>query len=238
MVRGEIKIHLRRERNKLIRKPQPNLANLKIRSTEFSLNIQNRYSLLRDENLNINLINKQFNDIIKEAALEVGGKNDEQSSRKLSVETKQLMQKRRAILDSSQPREQAGILSGFSSTDHIHTLTQIKEKVNENRKPLYDIVLLSESADEMQQLINDLNRESLKVGLKMNKKKTKVMVNSRVPSEQILVQGEALEVVDKYIYLGQLVQTSTSSELEIKRRISLGWSAFSRHSSTLRAHVI
>ncbi|XP_069989510.1 uncharacterized protein [Penaeus vannamei] len=62
-----------------------------------------------------------------------------------------------------------------------------------------DIVLLSESADEMQQLLNDLNRGSLKVGLKMNKKKTKVMFNSRDPSEQILVQGEALEVVDKLL---------------------------------------
>ncbi|XP_069998490.1 uncharacterized protein [Penaeus vannamei] len=48
MVRGEIKVHLGRERNKLIRKLQPNLGNLKIRATEFSLNIQNKYSLLDD----------------------------------------------------------------------------------------------------------------------------------------------------------------------------------------------
>ncbi|XP_070000715.1 uncharacterized protein [Penaeus vannamei] len=38
---------------------------------------------------------------IKEAALEVGGKNDKQSSSKLSVETKQLMQKRRVMKVSS-----------------------------------------------------------------------------------------------------------------------------------------
>ncbi|XP_069978530.1 uncharacterized protein [Penaeus vannamei] len=58
MFRGEIKVHLRRKRDKLMRKPQPNLANLKIRATEFSLNIQNGYSLLGDEDLNINQINK------------------------------------------------------------------------------------------------------------------------------------------------------------------------------------
>ena len=71
----------------------------------------------------------------------------------------------------------------------------------------------------------------------MNKKKTKVMFNSRVPPKKIHVQGEALEVVDRYIYLGQLVQTGTSSEQEIKRRISLGWSDFGRHSSTLRGSL-
>ncbi|XP_069987668.1 uncharacterized protein [Penaeus vannamei] len=98
MVRGEIKVHLRTERNKLIRKPQPNL---KIRATEFSLNIRNIYSLLGDEDLNIDQINKQFNDIIKIAALEICGKNDKQSSSKLSVETKQLIQKYRAVKVSS-----------------------------------------------------------------------------------------------------------------------------------------
>ncbi|XP_069993517.1 uncharacterized protein [Penaeus vannamei] len=33
-------------------------------------------------------------------------------------------------LDSNQPREQAGFRSGFSTTDHIHTLTQIIETLN------------------------------------------------------------------------------------------------------------
>lgn len=44
----------------------------------------------------------------------------------------------------------------------------------------------------------------------MNKKKTKVMFKSRVHFKQIHVQGEAQDVVDKYIYLGQKVQTNTS----------------------------
>ncbi|XP_069994153.1 uncharacterized protein [Penaeus vannamei] len=101
MVRGKIKVHLRRERNKLICKPQPNLANLKMRATEFSLNIQNGYSILDDADLSNDQVNKQFNDIIKEAALEVGGKNNTQSSSKLSVETNELMHKRRAMEVSS-----------------------------------------------------------------------------------------------------------------------------------------
>ncbi|XP_069971687.1 uncharacterized protein [Penaeus vannamei] len=51
----------------------------------------------------------------------------------------------------------------------------------------------SESANEPQKLINDLKRESLKVGLKMNRGKTKVMFKSRVQLEQMHVEGEVLE---------------------------------------------
>ncbi|XP_069996813.1 uncharacterized protein [Penaeus vannamei] len=43
----------------------------------------------------------------------------------------------------------------------------------DNLKFVDNIVLLSKSGNEMQQLVNDLNRESLEVGLRMNKKKTK-----------------------------------------------------------------
>lgn len=77
---------LRRERNKLKREPPPNLTNLKTRETEFSYNIQNKYSFF-SEDLNIDKINKMFNDIIVKAA-PVGGKNDKQGFSKLSVKTK------------------------------------------------------------------------------------------------------------------------------------------------------
>ena len=96
MVRGEIKICVRRERNKLIQKPFPNLTNVNNRATEFSLNIQNRYSVLNnDENIDIDQINEQFTNIIKEAAIEVGGRKEKNKTGKLSNETKQLMKKRR-----------------------------------------------------------------------------------------------------------------------------------------------
>nr|XP_027233048.1 uncharacterized protein LOC113824512 [Penaeus vannamei] len=39
-------------------------------------------------------------------------------------------------LDSNQPGYQAGFRSGFSTTDHIHTFTQIRENINEYREPL------------------------------------------------------------------------------------------------------
>ncbi|XP_069978537.1 uncharacterized protein [Penaeus vannamei] len=82
-----------------------------------------------------------------------------------------------------------------------------------------------------------MNRESLKVGLRMNKKNAEVMFNSRVQFEQIHVQGEALEVVDNFIYHEQLVQSNTSNEKKIKRRISLGWGAFGTRCSKLKGSL-
>ena len=63
------------------------------------------------------------------------------------------------------------------------------------------------------------------------------MFNRHIRAEQIQIQNEVLEVVDEYLYLGQLVQTNTSFETEIKRRIKLGWSAFGRHSNILRGSL-
>ncbi|XP_047469153.1 uncharacterized protein LOC125025224 [Penaeus chinensis] len=89
MVRGQIRLHPRRKMNKLVRKPQPNLANLtldlKTKVTKFNLITKNRYSLLSDEDLKIDQINKQVNDIIEEVALELGDKKVKLSSNKLSV---------------------------------------------------------------------------------------------------------------------------------------------------------
>ena len=42
-----------------------------------------------------------------------------------------------ATLDSNQPREEAGFRSGYSTTDHIHVISQVLEKYAEYTKPLY-----------------------------------------------------------------------------------------------------
>ncbi len=46
-------------------------------------------------------------------------------------------------------------------------------------------------------MINDLHRESLKVGLKMNTKKTKIMYNKHLTRRQIMIRNEALELVEE-----------------------------------------
>ena len=64
-----------------------------------------------------------------------------------------------------------------------------------------DIVLVSNNAEHLQELLNDLNRESLKVGLKMHKGKTRIMFNDKAKQRIIRVDNKTLEVVEEYNYL-------------------------------------
>ncbi len=76
--------------------------------------------------------------------------------------------------------------------------------------------------DNLQKIIEELNRESLKVGLKMNMKNSKVMFNNQLAEQQIMIVIETLESVEEYIYLGQAVSANTAQDREIKRRIGMG----------------
>ena len=62
---------------------------------------------------------------------------------------------------------------------------------------------MSESTNELQQMILQLQRESQKVDLKIFKKKTKVKFNNYIQDHEIKVDDEAIECIQKYIYLGQ-----------------------------------
>lgn len=75
-----------------------------------------------------------------------------------------------------------------------------------------DIVLFSITIGRLKTVIKELDRESLQVGLKMNKKK-KVMFNNYGHTEQ----EEALYRGNYYVYLGQLKQTNWEIN-DIKKR--------------------
>jgi len=74
--------------------------------------------------------------------------------------------------------------------------------------------------------MHDLNCESNKVGLKMNKTKTKVMANRPTT---IKVEDDLLENVTGYTYLGNLVTNEGNHEKEISRRLGIAWSNFDKY---------
>jgi hypothetical protein len=68
--------------------------------------------------------------------------------------------------------------------------------------------------------------------------KTKIMSNSHVVPTPVEVGNSTLEVVDQYIYLGQIVQLGKSNfQKEVNRRIQLGWAAFGKLRSIFSAHL-
>ena len=99
-----------------------------------------------------------------------------------------------------------------------------------------DIALFAENLHDLQKMLDELNEESKKVGLYMNFSKTNVMHNKLVKDKDttIKIENEKLKKVDHYIYLGQQISMNPSKEEEIKRRITLGWQAFGRASSTFK----
>ncbi|KAI8430992.1 hypothetical protein MSG28_001085 [Choristoneura fumiferana] len=84
-----------------------------------------------------------------------------------------------------------------------------------------DIVLFEENPTHLSQMIESLNNESMKVGLCMNKDKTKLLTNS-VPVT-IKIDNQPLEYVSDYIYLGQIISHIDQTTKEIERRIGNGW---------------
>jgi hypothetical protein len=101
-----------------------------------------------------------------------------------------------------------------------------------------DIVVMAETLEDLSRMLEDLNRVSQQVGLKINMDKTKIMSNSRVVPTPIVVGNSTLDVVDQYIYLGQIVQLGKSNfQKEVNRRIQLGWASFGKLRSIFSAHL-
>ena len=63
-----------------------------------------------------------------------------------------------------------------------------------------DITITTPRCDQLQKMLSDINKESKKVGLKMNKAKTKILFNSKASIEPITIDNEQLERVNEYIY--------------------------------------
>ena len=83
-----------------------------------------------------------------------------------------------------------------------------------------DTTLMAESEEELKSLLMKVKEESEKVGLKLNIQKTKIMAPGPITSVQI--DGETVERVADFIFLGSKITADGDCSHEIKRRILLG----------------
>ena len=98
-----------------------------------------------------------------------------------------------------------------------------------------DIVLLASTFEELQEMLQELNKESKRVGLKMNLSKTKTMSNAFITPQKITIGMDELEAVCSYTYLGQVITMNGSIMEEINNRVKLAWRAFGRNSAIFKS---
>ena len=95
-----------------------------------------------------------------------------------------------------------------------------------------DVGFITTSVKNMELQLNDLNRESKRIGLKIHKGKTKFMTNFQT-SDTIKIENEEIEKVNQYKYLGQTVKLEDHTREEVNIRIKAGWSCFGRYKDIL-----
>ena len=79
---------------------------------------------------------------------------------------------------------------------------------------------MAESEEELKSLLIKVKVESEKVGLKLNIQKTKIMASGPITSWQI--DGETVETVAEFIFLGSKITADGDCSHEIKRHLLLG----------------
>ena len=79
---------------------------------------------------------------------------------------------------------------------------------------------MAESEEELKGLLMKVKDESEKVVLKLNVQKTKIMASSPITSWEI--DGETVETVADFIFLGSKITADGDCSREIKRRLLLG----------------
>lgn len=88
-----------------------------------------------------------------------------------------------------------------------------------------DVVILAETREELEKMINELNDKSKIAGLEINLKKTHIIANKDYEHE-IKIGKEKIEKKDDVIYLGQNISLKNRYGKEVKRRIKIGWAKF------------
>ena len=95
---------------------------------------------------------------------------------------------------------------------------------------------MAESKEELKSLLMKLKQESEKVGLKLNIQKTKIITSGPITSWQI--DGETMETVTDFIFLGSKTTADCDCSHEIKRRLLLGRKVMTNLDSILKSRDI
>ena len=119
--------------------------------------------------------------------------------------------------------------------DEAQTGVKIAGRNINNLRYTDDTTLMGESKEELKSLLMKV-KESEKVGLKLNIQKMKIMASGPITSWQI--DGETVETVRDFIFLGSKITTDGDCSHEIKRHLLLGRKAMANLDNILKSRDI
>ena len=95
-----------------------------------------------------------------------------------------------------------------------------------------DTSLMAESEEELKSLLSKVTEESEKAGLKLNIQKAKIMASGPITWQ---IDGESMETVTDFIFLGSKITAGGDCSHEIKRCLLLGRKVMTKLSSVLKS---
>ena len=95
---------------------------------------------------------------------------------------------------------------------------------------------MAESEEEPKSLLMKVKEQSEKAGLKLNIQKTEITASGPITSWQI--DGETVETVADFIFLGSTIMADGDCSHEIKRRLLLGRKVLTNLDSILKAETL
>ena len=120
--------------------------------------------------------------------------------------------------------------------DEAQAEIKIAGRIINNLRYADDPTLMAESEEELKSLLMKVKEESEKAGLKLNIQKTKIMASGPITSWKI--DGETLETVRDFIFVGSKITADGDCSHEIKRHLLLGRKAMINLDSILKSRDI
>ena len=120
--------------------------------------------------------------------------------------------------------------------DEAQTGIKIAGRNINNLRHADDTTLMADNKEELKSLLMKVKEESGKVGLKLNIQKTKIMPSGPITSWRI--EGETVETVSDFSFLGSKITADGDCSHEIKRCVFLGRKVMTNPDSILKRRDI
>ena len=130
----------------------------------------------------------------------------------------------------------AGYIFQNAGLDKAQAEIKVARRNINNLRYADDTTFVAESEEELKSLLMKVKEESEKFGLKLNIQKTKIMASGPITSQQI--DGETMETVRDFIFLGSKITADGDCSHEIKRCLLIRRKVMTNLDSILKSRDI